>query len=449
MSHFRLRALPTFALVGYLLRLVHCKLLHDAQGTRAPKAHDALGTRSCAGNRTHKAHKAMLALLVATSAFSELNEAHRAFVAAPESGKAAAQALLGKLYARQGMQASAKFFFERALKAEPHTEEAKTGLAALAAVPPPQAEAQLGSLAQRLFGSGQLDLGLRADLARLTSLAARDESGESPVAARDALNRASLLLLASGLDAHPVAVARQLLAGGATGCGVPCMPPALLLHEGEPHGVSMAEARRFVGCCLATDNTLERLLTTRKASVTEANDFGYTPLHFAAMADQPALALALVARGANASAQTLFSQTPLHLAAQRNATAAIEALLRDEAVRAVAAVPDASQRSAAQVACQLGFSGAAALLDASLDCKPFRLTLGDNPEKRDACKFDVRRPSEVTATRTPQPLATSEGRSHASHTSHASHASHASHTSHTSHTLAGDRHAVSRVRRNG
>ena len=90
----------------------------------------------------------MLALLVATSAFSELNEAHRAFVAAPEPGKAAAQALLGQLYARAGMQASAKFFFERALKAEPHTEEAKTGLAALAAVPPPQAEAQLGSLAQ-------------------------------------------------------------------------------------------------------------------------------------------------------------------------------------------------------------------------------------------------------------------------------------------------------------
>ena len=195
----------------------------------------------------------MLALLVATSAFSELNEAHRAFVAAPEPGKAAAQALLGQLYARAGMQASAKFFFERALKAEPHTEEAKTGLAALAAVPPPQAEAQLGSLAQRLFGSGQLDLGLRADLARLTSLAARDESGESQAAARDALNRASLLLLASGLDAHPVAVARQLLAGGATGCGVPCVPPSLLMHEGAPHGVSMAEARRFVGCCLATD----------------------------------------------------------------------------------------------------------------------------------------------------------------------------------------------------
>jgi hypothetical protein len=283
---------------------------------------------------------AMLALLVATSAFSELNEAHRAFVAAPEPGKAAAQALLGQLYARAGMQASAKFFFERALKAEPHTEEAKTGLAALAAVPPPQAEAQLGSLAQRLFGSGQLDLGLRADLARLTSLAARDESGESQAAARDALNRASLLLLASGLDAHPVAVARQLLAGGATGCGVPCVPPSLLMHEGAPHGVSMAEARRFVGCCLATDKTLERLLTTRKASISETNDFGYTPLHFAAMADQPALALALVARGANASAQTLFGQTPLHLAAQRNATAAIEALLRDAAVRAVASNPN-------------------------------------------------------------------------------------------------------------
>ena len=122
------------------------------------------------------------------------------------------------------------------------------------------------------------------------------------------------------------------------------MPPALLLHEGEPHGVSMAEARRFVGCCLATDKTLERLLTTRKASVTESNDFGYTPLHFAAMADQPALALALVARGANASAQTLFGQTPLHLAAQRNATAAIEALLRDEAVRAVASNPNSNPK---------------------------------------------------------------------------------------------------------
>ena len=48
-------------------------------------------------------------------------------------------------------------------------------------------------MAQRLFGSGQLDLGLRADLARLTSLAARDESGESQAAARDALNRASPL----------------------------------------------------------------------------------------------------------------------------------------------------------------------------------------------------------------------------------------------------------------
>ena len=52
------------------------------------------------------------------------------------------------------------------------------------------------------------------------------------------------------------------------------------------------------------------------------------------MADQPALALALVERGANVSAQTTFGQTPLHLAAQRNATATIEALLRDETVRA-------------------------------------------------------------------------------------------------------------------
>ena len=276
----------------------------------------------------------MLALLVAASALSELDEAHRAFVAAPESGKVAAQVRLAQLYAGKGMRANAKFFFERALKVEPRNEEAKAGLAAIPALPPPQAEAQLGSLAQRLFGSGQLDLGLRADLARLTSLAARDESVESPAAAREALNRASLLLLASGLDAHPVAVARQLLAGGAAGCGVPCVPPTLLTHRGETHGVSMAEARSFIGCCLATDKTLERLLTTRKASVTEANDFGYTPLHFAAMADQPALALALVARGANVSAQTTFGQTPLHLAAQRNATAAIEALLRDETVRA-------------------------------------------------------------------------------------------------------------------
>ena len=276
----------------------------------------------------------MLALLVAASALSELDEAHRAFVAAPESGKVAAQVRLAQLYAGKGMRANAKFFFERALKVEPRNEEAKAGLAAIPALPPPQAEAQLGSLAQRLFGSGQLDLGLRADLARLTSLAARDESVESPAAAREALNRVSLLLLASGLDAHPVAVARQLLAGGAAGCGVPCVPPALLTHRGETHGVSMAEARSFIGCCLATDKTLERLLTTRKASVTEANDLGYTPLHFAAMADQPALALALVARGANVSAQTTFGQTPLHLAAQRNATAAIEALLRDETVRA-------------------------------------------------------------------------------------------------------------------
>ena len=151
----------------------------------------------------------MLLFLVATAAFTELNEAHRAFVAAPESGKAAAQTRLGMLYARQGMQASAKFFFERALKAEPHAEDAKTGLAALATVPPPQAEAQLSSLAQRLFGSGQLDLGLRADLRRLTSLAARDGAGESPAGARDALNRASLLLLASGLDAHPVIAAHS------------------------------------------------------------------------------------------------------------------------------------------------------------------------------------------------------------------------------------------------
>ena len=69
-----------------------------------------------------------------------------------------------------------------------------------------------------------------------------------------------------------------------------CVPPALLTHRGETHGVSLAKARSFIGCCLATDKTLERLITTRKASVTEANDFGYTPLHFAAMADQPALA---------------------------------------------------------------------------------------------------------------------------------------------------------------
>ena len=281
------------------------------------------------------ADDAMLALLVAASALSELDEAHRAFVVAPDSGKVAAQVRLAQLYAGKGMRANAKFFFERALKVEPRNEEAKAGLAAIPALPPPQAEAQLGSLAQRLFGSGQLDLGLRADLARLTSLAGRAEnSTESPADTRETLNRVSLLLLASGLDAHPVAVARQLLAGGAAGCGLMCVPPALLTHRGETHGVSIAAARSFIGCCLATDKTLERLITTRKASVTEANDFGYTPLHFAAMADQPALALALVERGANVSAQTTFGQTPLHLAAQRNATATIEALLRDETVRA-------------------------------------------------------------------------------------------------------------------
>ena len=96
----------------------------------------------------------MLALLLlSSSAFMELNDAHRAFVTAPEAGKAAAQTRLGQLYAKQGMQASARFFFERALKADPRAVDAKAGLAALAEVPPPQAEAQLGSLAQRLFGT--------------------------------------------------------------------------------------------------------------------------------------------------------------------------------------------------------------------------------------------------------------------------------------------------------
>ena len=63
----------------------------------------------------------------------------------------------------------------------------------------------------------------------------------------------------------------------------------------------------------------------------------------------------------------------------------------------MAAVRDASKRTAAKVACDNGFNAAAEMLDTSTECRPHRLTLGDQPHMLEACKFDVRRPDEVTA----------------------------------------------------
>ena len=74
----------------------------------------------------------MLSLLVVSaSSFQELNDAHRALSATAETGKApeiaAIHSRLGALYLQQGMLASAKFFFERALKADPLAADAKAG----------------------------------------------------------------------------------------------------------------------------------------------------------------------------------------------------------------------------------------------------------------------------------------------------------------------------------
>jgi len=65
-------------------------------------------------------------------------------------------------------------------------------------------------------------------------------------------------------------------------------------------------------------------------------------------------------------------------------------------VRAVTEMQDVSRRTAAKVACENGYNAAAEMLDNVTECRPHRLTLGDQPHMLEACKFDVRRPDEVT-----------------------------------------------------
>ncbi|KAL1498862.1 hypothetical protein AB1Y20_013386 [Prymnesium parvum] len=203
----------------------------------------------------------------------------------------------------------------------------------------------------RLFASGQLLDGLHADLAHLLALHGAPSA--------PALSSASLLLLTAGLQAHLAAIARTALASPHAVSCAHCPPPPT-----RDATVSLAAVRAFVGCCVAAEGVVSSLVSQRNASAATPNAYGYTPLHFAAMADQPALVAELLSHGASPSAANLFGATPLHLAVSRNATAAAAALLPHADVAAM----DGGGRTAAQLACHLGFTHAARLVQPGVDC---------------------------------------------------------------------------------
>ena len=165
---------------------------------------------------------ALVALPACAAQLAAIREAHRAL----RSGRAEPRLLnrLGRLYAQVGQDASAAVLLARAAELDPSVAGAAAPSGA-AAPTGPHAEDQLRALSLRLFADGQIDLGLRADLARLSSLHAREE-GLSMGAAAGTLDGASVLLLASGLGAHAVGIARNLLSGGEVGCDAACTPPA-------------------------------------------------------------------------------------------------------------------------------------------------------------------------------------------------------------------------------
>ena len=183
----------------------------------------------------------LVTLPACAAQLAALREAHRAL----KRGLAEPRLLnrLGRLYAQAGQEASAAVFLARAAELDPSAAGAASPGAG-AAPTGPIAEDQLRALSLRLFADGQIDLGLRADLARLSSLHAREE-GLALDAATGTLDGASVLLLASGLTAHAVGIARNLLSGGEVGCHAECTPPARLMHtlKEQSYGYAIAEVQ--------------------------------------------------------------------------------------------------------------------------------------------------------------------------------------------------------------
>ena len=270
------------------------------------------------------------------------------------------------------------------------------GLAASIEVGPNGEQGPDRHLALHAFSRGDLAEGLSRELDWYQHEFGLNAAGISE------LSNASLLLLTSGLDAHGIGIARRLLNSGdvhSIGCDV----PQYLLHNDAEYAIGAPDVRKFLGCCLQNSGLLDALITDRKASVNAANDYGYTPLHFAAMADQPWLVSELVKNGASLTAGTMFGATPLHLAAMRNATLAIKELvklIRSEnkvMLKERDAGGGTEGRTAADVACRLGFTYAAKLIEPGRDCgakaKPLYSVIGPDNE----CGFDVRGQGDLGA----------------------------------------------------
>jgi ankyrin repeat protein len=63
------------------------------------------------------------------------------------------------------------------------------------------------------------------------------------------------------------------------------------------------------------------------ADVMARNEYGYTPLHYAALYGTPAIIQALLAAGADVMARNELGWTPLHRAAVSGTPASVQALL--------------------------------------------------------------------------------------------------------------------------
>ena len=285
---------------------------------------------------------------------------------------------------------------------QPHAETVATVKAELRSVrdlPLAESVQRLSHLALEMYANAEFELGLAVDVERHARSYAAEAPTLAPGEIRAALDNASVSLLASGLDAHGLAISRTLLTKGGVSCGE-CQPPSVLHHRGQAHGVLASDTRRFVGCCLKSRALIEEL----EADVNVPNAYGFTPLHFAAAAEQPELAAALIARGANPSARTMLGHTPLHLAAARNATAVISAILATTTGAASVSVRDEASgtagRTAADVACRLGFRYSARLIEEGRDCGSLGTPLRSGviaPETEIQCGFDMRSQSDLGA----------------------------------------------------
>ena len=234
-------------------------------------------------------------LLDSGRAADALRHAHLALAhLSTEEEREAMYMRVGDMYAQLGLSSVAKLFFARALEFQPDSAAAMQAHASVeTSKPSSDDESNLHRLALQFFRTGQLDMGLRADVERI-ALGYERDAGADRALVRDALDQTALLLLTSGLGAHTISMARNLLSSDSVSLAcADCQSPKRQMHGDAVLGYTAGDIQRFIDCCLHRRQVLPRLLATRNVTINRANVYGYTPLHLAAAADQSELVNAL------------------------------------------------------------------------------------------------------------------------------------------------------------